>query len=263
MAVSEKPRYRMLMAEQTMEHNQERMTFMSKGNLVRTPFSEISATLELLDSLGVSSLDFENLRKQSSQVQAQMARLMKGDQYLWHLLSMAEGFKEVDFTEPDFIRLGSDREILGKVHDVLLGYAEITYPEHLINCDTDPFIPNGWSVEEHPKGGVWKWNPTKVSLYLDDNQKTGKYIGGNNLRKRLAGKSVLNANVLDYLLKNPHLIPEEWKGKCIFFWGTVYRYSDVNLCVRYLCWGGGGWYWFYCWLGINWSDDYPAAVSAQ
>jgi len=86
---------------------------------------------------------------------------------------------------------------------------------------------------------------------------------GNKLRKELAKKRVVNANVLDYLLANPHLIPEEWKGKAVFFWGTIYRDRGDYLCVHCLLWGGVGWRWRSRWLGRDWHGDDPAAVPAS
>lgn len=132
---------------------------------------------------------------------------------------------------------------------------------HTIDCSADPFIPNGWTVEEHRKSGDFVWDPNKVGLYLSDGQKNGKVVEGNKLRKELKDKPVLNANVLDYLLAHPELIPEEWKGKYIFFWETIYRDSDGNLNVRYLNWDGTQWNWNYNWLDNDWNDDNPAAVS--
>jgi len=85
------------------------------------------------------------------------------------------------------------------------------------------------------KGGQFNWDASKVSLYLSDAQKSGKCIEGNKLREELAGKPVLNANVLDICLPiRTH--PEEWKDKYVFFWGTIYRHLDGSLCVRCLCW---------------------------
>lgn len=158
----------------------------------------------------------------------------------------------------------------GQVLDVLLGFAEIKPIEHLINLDADPFVPNGWRVAEEKlqipgrARGHFKWDPTKVKLHLSKNQKNGKYIVGNTLRGELSGKSVLNANALDYLLAHPHLIPEEWKGKAVFFWGTIYRGSGGGLFVRCLCWGGGRWSWGYGWLGSSvFGGRNPAAVRAS
>jgi len=133
----------------------------------------------------------------------------------------------------------------------------------IIDCNAKPFIPEGWKVEKHIKGGKWEWNPNKIQLYLLDEQKNGKSINGNKLRKELEGQPVLNANVLDWLLAHPEFIPEEWKGEYIFFWGTIYRYADGYLVVRYLHCFGGRWYWDCHWLDIGWYDYHPAAISAS
>lgn len=132
----------------------------------------------------------------------------------------------------------------------------------VIDCDVAPFTPSGWKVEEHKKGGQCKWDAAQVALYLSKFQKNG-VIEGNKLRKELEGKPVLNACVLDYLLAHPHLIPEEWKGKAVFFWGTIYRYSVDDLCVRYLFWDGGRWHWSNGWLGSVWDGRSPAALRAS
>lgn len=152
---------------------------------------------------------------------------------------------------------------LVRIREYLLNLAEIKTVEHLINCDADPFVPSGWSVREHQKGGSFKWNPTEVQLYLYESQRKGGVINGNELRKKLADKPVLNANVLDYLLAHPHFIPEEWKGKAVFFWGTIHRDARGNLCVRYLYWDDGGWDWAYNWLGYDWDVNHPAALRAS
>lgn len=147
--------------------------------------------------------------------------------------------------------------------------ATVSPVPHVIDCDTYPFVPNGWTVVSHKKGGQIAFNPAKIKLHLSTNQQNGKLIEGNKLRKELANEPVLNANVLDYLLKNPRLIPEEWKKdasgntRYIFFWGTIYRYSYGNLFVRYLCWLNGSWRWGHYWLGSAWYGDNPAAVLAS
>jgi hypothetical protein len=164
---------------------------------------------------------------------------------------------------PAEVKQLSGGALLGEFRKVLLGHATIMVQEHVIDCDANPLVPNGWKVEEHQKGGQYKWDATKVSLWLADGQKDGEWLGGNKLRKELKGKPVYNANVLDYLLANPHLIPEEWKGKYVFFWGTVYRSSSGSLYVRCLFWRDGRWDWHYFWLDYGWSDNRPAAVPAR
>ncbi|MDP6571570.1 MAG: hypothetical protein QF747_01905, partial [Patescibacteria group bacterium] len=101
-----------------------------------------------------------------------------------------------------------------------------------------------------------------IGLFLSDTQKSGRHEG-NELRKELESQPALPANLLDYLLEHPHLIPEEWKGKYVFFWGTIYRGSGGLLCVRCLGWYGVGWFWSCGWLDFGWDGSNPAAVLAS
>jgi hypothetical protein len=141
---------------------------------------------------------------------------------------------------------------------------QIVIDKHIVDLDADPFIPEGWSVEEHKKGGQFKYDPTEVELYLDEDQKNGKNIDGNKLRKNLANQNVFNVNLLDFLLENPQLIPESWKGKAIFFWGTVYRDADGYLFVSYLyCIGGDRWRWDHCRLDDSLDSFNPTAVRGK
>lgn len=167
------------------------------------------------------------------------------------------------------LKLGQIEAIVNKlggmegVSRLLSGNAEVVIKNHVIDCDADPFIPDGCKIEEHQKCGQMVWDASHIILHLADGQKNGKAIEGNKLRKRLVSKPTLNACVLDYLLANPHLIPEEWKGKYIFFWGTIYRHSDGGLYVLCLCWSGGGWHWRALWLGSDWYGSSPAALRAR
>ncbi len=141
--------------------------------------------------------------------------------------------------------------------------------KHIIDLDAAPFIPDGWKVESHKKGGSFEWDPAKVALHLEPEQIAGRSLKGTELQKRLEGKSAFNANMLDWLLAHTEAIPESWKqdenGKSnyIFFFGTIYRRSDGYLCVRCLCWGDGGWDWGCFCLGFGFGVQYPSAVCAS
>ena len=174
---------------------------------------------------------------------------------------LVRAFQRSGYTTDEIKRI-CESDILVEFRKVLLGHASIVVIEHIIDLDADPFVPEGWKAEEHQKGGQFNWDASKVSLYLSDAQKSGKCIEGNKLREELAGKPVLNANVLDDLLANPHLIPEEWKEKYVFFWGTIYRHLDECLCVRCLCWTDPKWRWRYVWLVRDLHHHSPAAVRA-
>lgn len=127
---------------------------------------------------------------------------------------------------------------------------QIILDGHIVDCDAPVFIPEKWKVlpeeDQLPRRirGLVKFDPAKVALHLVDSQKKGKGIEGYNVREELSGTPVYTAHVLDYLLANPHLIPEEWKGKALFFWGTIYKDGQCNFFVRYLYWNDNRWVWF-------------------
>lgn len=127
----------------------------------------------------------------------------------------------------------------------------------MINTNKKPFCPEGWKVESHIKNG--KVELKDIELWSTHKQENG--IVGTELQKLVPNP--LNANVLDYLLENPILIPEEWKGKWVFFWGTIYRSSSGCLYVRCLYWGGSRWFWDCIWLDHSFDGDNPAAVLAS
>jgi hypothetical protein len=158
------------------------------------------------------------------------------------------------------LKLLSEGDMFARILPVIRGLAEVVFT---VDLEADPFVPDGWEVVEHQKGGQIEWDPTKVFLYLSPNQQDGKVIKGELLRAELTGKPVFNVNMLDFLLANPTLIPDSWKGKAVFFWGTIYRSSDGNLCVRYLYWHVGRWNWDDYWLELGWYDCNPAAVPAK
>lgn len=131
-----------------------------------------------------------------------------------------------------------------------------------INTDKKPNIHDkGFAIQSHSGMGKIEWNPKKIELYISEKQKMG-YINGNDLRKELKRKPVLNATVLDWLLEHPKEIPKAWKEKYVYFWGTIFRDADGNLCVKFLYWDGGGWNWGYGWLVNVWRGSDPAASLA-
>ena len=150
-----------------------------------------------------------------------------------------------------------------KVGELAHGISMVGPVEPMVDLDADPMVPGDWKVESHQKGGQFKWDPAKVELYLDVDQQNGKVIEGNLLRWRVKSRNPFNDNLADFLLAHTELIPESWKGKEVFFWGTIYRNADGNFYVRYLRWDGFRWRWGYRWLGRDWTGGRPAAVLSK
>jgi len=126
----------------------------------------------------------------------------------------------------------------------------------IINCDVNPFIPLGCSIAEHQKGGMLEFDSQKFSLFVSEKQKNGS-ISASDLQKELIGKTLLNGNVLDYLLAHPELIPEEWKRNCVLFMGTIYKDYGGHLGVRFL----SGRTWGYVWLEGIFYKDFPVVIA--
>ena len=140
----------------------------------------------------------------------------------------------------------------------------VRHSASIIDLDADPFIPTGLEVVEHQKGGQLNWDASKVAFHFST--MNGGIVSGGELREELKGKSVYNANMLDYLLQNPHLIPEAWKGKFVVFLGTIYyrryRREEGYYYVRYLCWHIDRWIWGRHWLDRIWYNS-PIAMPAS
>lgn len=175
--------------------------------------------------------------------------------------------RKADWDTEDFVRLSQNEALMRDVRAVLRGDAEIKMVSHRIDCSVQPMIPVGWKVRPEDQiasrfQGELLWSPDKVRLHLDPGQSGDGRIEGEELKAKLAGVPVLPANVLDYLLAHKTLIPPEWKGKAVFFWGTAYRYSDSRACVRCLRWDSQGWYWYGYWLDDDWCGSDPSAILA-
>ncbi len=115
----------------------------------------------------------------------------------------------------------------------LLDHVYVPSVEHFIDTDAEPFVPFGWSIEAHHAQGLMRWNPDDVALWLSERQQTGGTASGKAVYAQLKDQPVLNAAVLDYLFDHPELIPPDWEGRFVFFWGTVYRCRS-GLAVRAL-----------------------------
>ncbi len=129
--------------------------------------------------------------------------------------------REGPWTNGEIKMLTEQKGLLRKFREVLLGHAKINFLDTLIDCDADPYrLFEKWKVRTHKKGGSWSFNPEEVELF--------PVINFGNVRIRdLADEFVklpiLNANVLDHLIKRPYLMPDEWEGKRILFAGTIYE----------------------------------------
>jgi len=127
-------------------------------------------------------------------------------------------------------------------------------------------IPN-WAkdIKEHDTSlGVIEWSKEKYkdSLFFSPKQLAGKKVGAEELLALLKKQEipVLNINVLNFLLVNKDQIPEEWRGKKIFFWGTIISELGGRESVCYLEEDGSNWISDHHWLDHELLSRMPAVM---
>ncbi len=108
-----------------------------------------------------------------------------------------------------------------------------------INTNKNPKLPflelKKPRIKYHKKEGIVQLDLSKAELYISEKQKTAAGASFSEVYEEVKDTNVWSASFLQYLLKYPKLIPETWKGKEIFFWGTIYQ-DDLNseLAVMFL-----------------------------
>jgi len=92
-----------------------------------------------------------------------------------------------------------------------------------------------------------------VETFIPDKQKNSS-IGHSRVLVDLKGRKALNGCVMDWLLDNPEFIPEAWKEKCVYFFGTIYSDVEGMHIVFGLYWDNdnGGWKVCRYFMGMPW-----------
>lgn len=105
----------------------------------------------------------------------------------------------------------------------------------IINCDVVP--QEAEILLFHAKQGVKEfkevkffWHPMQGLKVQLSNKRTKVQLSDALVIKESA--LFMNANVLDFLLENQELIPENFKGKNVLFCGTTYKLPCGIECVR-------------------------------
>jgi len=130
----------------------------------------------------------------------------------------------------------------------------------------DPeFVGKGWTIDEQDERSLQLTEIDLSAVLLEHmlRPEDNGLVQGEEKLKRLkkAGHVRLDAAVFKALWDNQHLIPESWKGKYVYFDGTVLRSPDGSRRVLCFC-VGSRWGWRCSWLGHYWNDGCPSAVLA-
>lgn len=265
------------------------------GDLIRMPHSELHATIEILDRLGVTPHDFEVLRKASSWSQATVARVHKTDPSVWAALELEDAAVRLGFTPGEIRALAGRKDLLQLVRQALCGatgIGPVIGQLHILPIDRfKPFNPAefigaGWSIWHGPADGdglngeeerdhrsatLTQLDSSKIQLAtcLKPNEKV---MTGEERLKRLKadGRVRLNENAFKAFWENQALIPTPFKERVngniqfIFFDGVTLCGPGGDRYALCLCFSNGGsWSWSYDWLDRDRGVDSPSAVLAS
>ncbi len=156
--------------------------------------------------------------------------------------------REAGFTTQDVESL-CNSGMLQWLLPAIRGQAAVTNVRSVIDCDAAPLIPYlKWNVVKHIQRGKIPWDPSKFTLQLSQSQQKEEKVQALQIQSEMEGAQTENANLLDYLISHPYLIPEKWKkgkdGKIqyILFWATIYENPSLNVTVvPSLYFSGGVW----------------------
>lgn len=136
---------------------------------------------------------------------------------------------------------------------------------------SQPFDPvkftnfgDDWNIiEEQDKQSLTLTELDLNKVHFVDCLKDGEdNIKGEERLSRLKkmGAIRLDVKILQTLLKNQKLIPENWKQLYICFDGTVIRDPNGGRCILYMYWEDDRWNWQCNWLHSDYFINSPSAV---
>ena len=136
---------------------------------------------------------------------------------------------------------------------------------------SQPFNPAeligaGWAIAEQDELSLALSEVNLDNVHLVTTLKDGENsVQGEEKLRRLkaTGEIRLDAKVFQTLWENKELIPKSWKGKRVYFDGTILRDPYGRRFVLYLCWYGDKWSWGCRWLRDVWRGSEPSAVLAK
>lgn len=90
------------------------------------------------------------------------------------------------------------------------------------------------------------------------------YVSGYAIRERAKAMNGLTGQLhAERLLGQQETIPNEWRQFYLLFPGTVWHYSDGDMCIPYLGWDGSRWYLDWCWLDNGFRSHYRVVRISQ
>lgn len=107
-----------------------------------------------------------------------------------------------------------------------------------IECNNIPTLPDkSWSI-------ALNFPMENITDFSKLNYKLLKLAEGSKISNlEVHAKTGLNASALDDLIKNPEVIPQDWKGKNILFTATIFKDGGGSSLYKTLTFQDGTWQW--------------------
>lgn len=150
------------------------------------------------------------------------------------LLKFGSAYSAASGTSKELDDLASNATLLEGILSVQRHASTIVPSDLVIDCDIEPFSPEGLEVDYHAGGGTLDLRTANIDVHRTDDQKTGWVHGLELLRRLSLVDNLLTANVLDFLWVNPHHISGTWDRWEVCFWGTIYKDRHNATYVRNL-----------------------------
>lgn len=121
--------------------------------------------------------------------------------------------------------------------------------EILVNANVNPQLPVGLKFGRHEQVGSWTLKLTNGELYANGRKveiisctgPLGVMLSVAEMKEKMAGRVVLNANFRDALDANSAFIPKSWDGKEVFFPATAFTTPSGDPCIPYMYKIGSMW----------------------
>lgn len=92
-----------------------------------------------------------------------------------------------------------------------------------------------------PKNGVSEYTIGNIEALKSEHHDNNELISTSTMIDDFSNRKFPNSATLNYLLKSPRLIPQDWLGKRLYFWGSRYVIPGSAECVAYIVWDGKKW----------------------
>lgn len=165
------------------------------------------------------------------------------------LMSLLDGLvkavKAVGGTMEDLYRLATPegQGLLAEIGQLIARVGKIIFIDRTQPFDPVQFLGKDWSIEEQDECSLALTQLNFAKVHLVNMLREGETgINGEEWLERLkeAGHIRLDAKIFQTFRENQVFIPEHWKGKPVYFFGTVLRDPGGYRCVLYLCRRGDG-----------------------